>query len=316
MLQDFGLKVVNDVDAILSYWDRDLRCRFANAAYKVWFGKDHEEIIGLTMEEILGSAIFESIQPHARAALEGCPQVFERCRTFPDGRVRYSLASYYPDIQNGVVQGFSVHVSDVTRLKELEFALNRAKEKAESLATHDFLTGLPNRLALVDRLENAFARVKRDGRLFGIIAIDVDGFKSVNDNHGHIVGDHVLIQIASRMKRSIRGTDTVVRLGGDEFLFLVDDVDSPEGVSIALNRLVDAVCQPMQLGTIRLTPSLSCGIAIFPRDGSDEIDLMAKADAALYRAKRQGKNCSVFAQPEEVLSPHTTVSSAQPHPAP
>jgi len=300
MLQDFGLKVVNDVNAILSYWDRDLRCRFANAAYKVWFGKDHEEILGLTMAEVLSEPIFALVQAHARAALEGQPQVFELSRTFPDGRVRYSLASYYPDIQNGVVQGFSVHVSDVTRLKQLELALNLAKERAEALATHDFLTGLPNRLALADRIQTAFARVKRDGRLFGVVAIDIDGFKSIKDTHGHLVGDHVLIQIAARMKSAIRGTDTVTRLGGDEFLFLVDDVDSADGVRTALHRLLEAVCQPMQLGRIRITPSLSCGIAIFPRDGTDEPELMAKADAALYRAKRQGKNCSVFAQPREM----------------
>lgn len=295
MPRDIAMKVVNNVDALLGYWDRTLHLRFANAAYRDWFERPHQELIGIYMPDLLGP-LFPANLTRIRAALDGHLQEFEQAIPLRDGSIRQTLCSYHPDIEDGVVHGFSVQAIDITRLKELEFQLQQAKEHAEALATHDFLTGLPNRVPLMDRLHSALARVKRDNRLFGVIAMDIDGFKAINDTHGHHIGDCVLVEIANRMKSSIRSTDTVTRLGGDEFIFLIDDVDSVEGVCIALHRLLDAVCRPLTFGKMRLTPSLSCGIAIFPNDGCDPHDLLTQSDAALYKAKRQGKNCSVFAE--------------------
>jgi len=294
-LIDIAMKVVDNVDVMLGYWDRDLRCQFANAAYQVWFGRSRQELLGSSIQDLLGP-LYELNRPYIQAALEGKVQVFERAIPLPDGSVRHSLASYYPDVVGGTVCGFTVQVTDVTRLKHLEIELQEAKKRAELMAAHDFLTGLPNRVLLMDRIAIAMARVRRAGGLFGIIAIDMDGFKPINDTYGHDRGDDVLREIAGRMKAAIRSTDTIARLGGDEFILLVNDVATLEDLRSAIQHFLGAVCQPMQVAAVSMTPSLSCGVAVFPTNGTQEKELMTKADVALYAAKKQGKNRFVFSE--------------------
>jgi diguanylate cyclase (GGDEF)-like protein/PAS domain S-box-containing protein len=291
---DIAMKVIDHVDAMLGYWDRDLRCRFVNAAYPAWFGRSREEILHMSKKELLGP-LFESHLPHIMGVLNGEVQVFERDITLPDGSLRHCLVSYYPDILNGVVQGFSVQAADVTRMKNLELELQEANRQAELLATHDFLTGLPNRVLLMDRISSAMTRAERAGGVVGVVAIDIDGFKAVNDNYGHEVGDGVLKKIAHRMTTAIRATDTVTRLGGDEFLFLATEAKGVEGLESAIVRLQRAVHQPLEFREITLTPSISCGVAVFPCHGMSATELLASADSALYQAKRRGKSCFVFA---------------------
>ncbi|HZQ95905.1 MAG TPA: GGDEF domain-containing protein [Candidatus Sulfotelmatobacter sp.] len=295
LINNIAIKVVDNVDVMLGYWDRNLKCQFANAAYQVWFGKSRRDLLGSSIQDLLGP-LYEMNLPYILAALEGKAQVFERTIPLPDGSTRHSLASYYPDIVNGEVCGFTVQVTDVTRLKRLELELQEAKNRAELMATHDFLTGLPNRVLLMDRIAIATARVRRAGGMFGIIAIDMDGFKPINDTYGHEAGDRVLREVAIRMKDAIRSTDTISRLGGDEFIFLVNDVGTIQGLTLAIQHFLDAVCRPVQLGAASVTPTLSCGVAVYPDHGSNEKELMAKADAALYDAKKRGKNCFVFCQ--------------------
>jgi diguanylate cyclase (GGDEF)-like protein/PAS domain S-box-containing protein len=291
---DIARKVIDNVDAMMGYWDRDLRCRFVNAAYQVWFGRSREEILHRSKQELMGP-IFDADLPHIQAALNGEVQVFERDITLPDGSIRHTLTAYYPDIVDGVVQGFSVQVTDVSRMKRLEIELQNAKRQAEMLATHDFLTGLPNRVLLMDRISAATTHAERAGGVVGVIAIDVDGFKDVNDSYGHEVGDCVLKKIAVRMKEAIRATDTVTRLGGDEFIFLATEAEGVAGLESAIIRLQRAVHQPLECLGITLSPSISCGIAVFPAQGAGATELLLSADAALYKAKRQGKGCFVFA---------------------
>jgi diguanylate cyclase (GGDEF)-like protein/PAS domain S-box-containing protein len=291
---DIAMKVIDHVDAMLGYWDRNLRCRFVNAAYQVCFGRSREEILGISKRDLLGP-LFDAHLPRILGVLNGEVQVFERDITLPDGSIRHTLTSYYPDVLNGVVQGFSVQGADVTRMKNLEIELLAAKRQAELLATHDFLTGLPNRVLLMDRISTAMSRAERVGGLVGVVAIDIDGFKAVNDSYGHEVGDCVLKKIANRMKGAIRATDTVTRLGGDEFLFLATEAKGMEGVESAIIRLQNAVHQPLEAQQIMLTPTISCGVAVFPSHGLSATELLASADSALYQAKRQGKSRFVFA---------------------
>ncbi|MBB6144182.1 diguanylate cyclase (GGDEF)-like protein/PAS domain S-box-containing protein [Silvibacterium bohemicum] len=291
---DIAMKVIDRVDTMLGYWDRNLRCRFVNAAYPAWFGRTREEILKMTKKELLGP-FFELEWPYISGVLSGQPQVFERDFTLPDGSIRHTIASYYPDIANGIVQGFSVQVTDVTPLKRLEIELQAAKKQAEMLATHDFLTGLPNRVLLMDRISAAMMRAEREGGVVGLVAIDIDEFKNVNDSYGHEAGDFVLKSIANRMKEAIRATDTVTRLGGDEFLLLAADAEGVPGIESAIARVQRAVNQPLEYNGIALTPSISCGAAIFPSNGKNPNELLVSADAALYQAKRQGKSCLVLA---------------------
>ena len=279
---------------MLGYWDRNLRCQFANAAYQTWFGRTREEVIGIEMKELLGP-LFELNLPHIQGALRGQVQVFEREIPLPDGTFRQSLAAYYPDIVNGEVVGFSVQVADVSRLKELERQLTAAKLEAEKLATHDFLTGLPNRVRLADTVSSAIARARRSGGFCGIALIDFDRFKEINDTLGHEAGDAFLREAASRMKHALRSTDTVIRLGGDEFILVVSDLENQDDLNTAVERVVEEISQPWEFREAMLKPSASCGVAAYPAQGESLETLMQAADEAMYMAKGQGKSRIVFA---------------------
>jgi diguanylate cyclase (GGDEF)-like protein/PAS domain S-box-containing protein len=290
-----ALTVVSGIDAMLGYWDKDLRCRFANSAYQTWFGRSPNDLRGLPMQELLGP-LFELNLPYIRSALQGEVQVFERAIPLPDGTVRHTIASYYPDVSNRTVNGFSAHVTDVTRMKKLELELTAAREQAEHQATHDYLTGLPNRVLLTDRIAAAVTRAKMTGGLAAVVAIDFDGFKMVNDRYGHDMGDHVLKEIGRRMQRATRATDTVTRLGGDEFIFLASELNACDDLQRAVNRLRLTVGQPIIHQRAKFQPSFCCGIAVYPWHGSSPIELLALADRALYVAKRKGPGKIAYAR--------------------
>jgi PAS domain S-box-containing protein len=138
-----ALRVVNHISAMVAYWDRDQRCVFSNDAYREWFGKSPEEMVGMRVDELLGPRLYALNRPYILAALKGETQVFERRIPLPGGGFRDSIATYSPDIVNGEVIGFSVHVADVTLLREREAELERAlREKEQMLAEVDELTGL------------------------------------------------------------------------------------------------------------------------------------------------------------------------------
>ncbi len=290
-----ALKIVAHVDGLLAYWDRNERCRFANAAYQTWFGKTPQQVIGHTLRDLLGP-LYESNRPEIDAALRGEVQIFEREYQMPDGSLRQCLASYYPDIVDGEVAGFCVQVTDVTRLKELERQLTQAKLDAENLATHDFLTGLPNRVLLKDTIDAALHRARRSGGFSGVASIDIDSFKTINDTYGHEVGDHVLVEIATRLRSVLRATDTVLRLGGDEFIVVISDLQTREHLHQAFVRLIESAIHPIREGEHHLQPSFSCGVAVFPGGGSTVEDLLRCADACMYEAKRAGKDRIVFSR--------------------
>ena len=287
--------VVSGIDAMLGYWDKNQRCRFANAAYRTWFGSSPKDMLGIPIHELLGP-IYELNLPHIRSALQGELQVFERAISLPDGSVRHTIASYYPDISNGAVNGFSAHVTDVTRIKQMELELVAAREQAERLATHDYLTGLPNRVQLTDRIQSAVTRAKMMGGLAAVVAIDLDGFKMINDRYGHELGDLALVELAQRMQRAIRPLDSVTRLGGDEFVYVASDLNACDDLHRAVNRIRMTVFQRLNLRKAVLHPTFCCGIAVYPWHGASPIELMARADRALYVAKRNGQGELAYAR--------------------
>jgi len=183
-------------------------------------------------------------------------------------------------------------------LQRLNDELVAAKAKAESLATHDFLTGLPNRVLMEDRLTQAIALVRRRGTLAAVMTLDLDGFKDVNDTYGHGAGDLLLVEIAARLKASVREFDTVIRLGGDEFLILSPDVDSREQAERMGERLLEAVRQEARLPQATVRVSCSLGIALYPEDGTQPEELIVHSDRALYAAKRNGKARYAFFEDE------------------
>lgn len=158
-------------------------------------------------------------------------------------------------------------------------------------ALHDPLTGLANRALLLDRLEHAAQRLQWEPRRrFGVLLLDLDGFKAVNDTHGHIAGDSLLKELADRMQAAVRPADTVARLGGDEFAVLVDSFVAPLAVETLARRLRAAAAEPVQIGALRVGVSASIGAVISQSKPKDLSELLQHADAAMYRAKAQGGN--------------------------
>lgn len=175
-----------------------------------------------------------------------------------------------------------------------------AQSRIERLAHFDMLTGLPNRALLIDRLNQESARAKRGARPFAVLMFDLDGFKKVNDTWGHAAGDQLLRQVATRARACVRASDTVGRLGGDEFLALLPET-TLDGAREVAEKLRMALREPYDLGKGTIaTVGASVGIAVFPQHGTDAEDLQRAADAALYHSKREGKNrISVARTPRE-----------------
>ena len=168
--------------------------------------------------------------------------------------------------------------------------LEAANKQLRHIASHDALTGLPNRVLLDDRLSQAVAHAESDGHSFAVAMFDLDRFKVVNDSLGHRAGDALIKEVSHRLAGIARSTDTVGRLGGDEFLFIMDRLAKREDAELIAKRAVRALQDPIRLDGVDLHTSASIGIALFPADGKTAEALIANADAAMYCAKQRGRN--------------------------
>lgn len=173
--------------------------------------------------------------------------------------------------------------SDITLLKQHE-------KQLELIAHYDALTGIPNRVLLGDRMHQALAQTRREHKLLAVCYLDLDGFKPINDSHGHDAGDRVLIEIAGRIGCSLRGGDTVARLGGDEFVILLMGIDNIDACNLSLDRLLQSIGQPIIVKGLSFRVTASIGVALYPLDDEDPDTLLRHADQAMYLAKQQGKN--------------------------
>ncbi len=173
----------------------------------------------------------------------------------------------------------------------------QAEAQIAHLAHYDPLTGLANRALFGKDIERVLARAQRQGRQFALLCLDLDRFKAVNDSYGHIAGDQLLIEVASRLKKCVRKNDVVARMGGDEFAIL-QDIDRPEDAQNLAARVVEAMKMPFLLANTAVEIGASVGIVISPADGLDAHNLLSRADLAMYRVKSQGRNGWCFYQPE------------------
>jgi two-component system, cell cycle response regulator len=181
-----------------------------------------------------------------------------------------------------------------TLLRSLRFARERKRSdlRLRRLAHYDPLTGLANRSSFTNAATQAVARAGRQKQMLAVMMIDLDGFKQINDTMGHEAGDQILQEVGVRMRCAFREYDVVARFGGDEFAVMVTDVESIESLSAMVQRLLASLAQPIGSRESRVTASV--GIALFPSAGRSTLRLLRSADMAMYRAKRNGRNCSVF----------------------
>ena len=198
----------------------------------------------------------------------------------------------------GTTQHYVALFTDITVMKEQQ-------QRLEHIAHYDALTNLPNRVLLADRLQQAMLQSQRRGKTLAVAYLDLDGFKQVNDRHGHGVGDEMLVLLAQNIKAALREGDTLARIGGDEFVVVLADLDSAADCEPVISRLLQAAAQPVAVGEALLQVSASIGITLYPQDGADADLLLRHADQAMYIAKDAGKNRSHFFDVDSAVAVQT-----------
>jgi diguanylate cyclase (GGDEF)-like protein len=205
--------------------------------------------------------------------------------------ITVSIVAFALLIITSIFLFYDAHVQTTRRYTR---KLQQANARLRHVATHDALTGLPNRLLFADRLKQAIARAERDPQRFALMMVDLDHFKDVNDSLGHAAGDSLLTETARRLKGLIRETDTLARLGGDEFVLLVNGISDADDAETVVSKVLERIGKPFSLSDRDLHSYLSIGISIFPDDGMDGETLLKRADKAMYHAKRIGGNTFQF----------------------
>jgi diguanylate cyclase (GGDEF)-like protein len=186
------------------------------------------------------------------------------------------------------------------RVEQQTQVIRRSEERLRHMAEHDALTNLPNRTLLNDRLQMALERVRRFNSVLAVLMVDLDRFKEVNDSLGHLAGDQLLCWVAERLITLERKTDTVARIGGDEFIVLLEDLHSPEEAEPIALKIVSCLSAPFDPGNHQISISVSVGVCTYPNNDIHADDLLQNADAAMYQAKAQGRNGFSIFKPEMV----------------
>lgn len=257
---------------------RDNRILEANARFRDMLGREAAEIIGHDPEALLAAADGQPIALVRDKPIEAAPRNGEEDRVFEVA------------VQEIEYRGRASQVLAVRDLTETRLAHRRIAY----LARHDGLTGLPNRSLLQERLEHTLALCERTLEPLALLALDLDRFKAVNDIFGHAAGDQVLQTVAQILRRCVRGSDTVARVGGDEFIILQVGASQPDGAHALAHRILECFREEMNPAQDPTAVGVSIGVAVYPQDGSTAASLHTAADTALYRAKSLGRNMVVF----------------------
>lgn len=273
-------------DAIMI--ERDEKIIFVNHGTLTLLGAPNAEqvrampflqMVPVGWRERMQEKMNEMLLPHHEShSFEGKMMRFDG--TVIDVEIRRAAFRY------GGEQAIQTVIHDITRHKDYEAQLRRQ-------ALHDALTGLPNRLLLMDRMENAIAHANRCGSSFYVLFFDLDRFKYVNDTLGHDAGDELLKIITERMSECARKGDTLARLGGDEFVLMLEEIDDEQVIAPLVARIMGRVGEPVVLGEQEVSVTCSIGISVYPQDATDTFTLLKYADTAMYHAKEKGRNAAV-----------------------
>ena len=277
--------VFDIMDEAVMVTDPDQRVVKVNPAFSAITGYAPDEVIGKN-QDLLFSGIHSPafhIKMMETLAMTGSWQGEVRnCRKNGEGYVEWLSLKRVYDEQGHLTHCVAVF-SDITERKATE-------EHMRHLAHYDLLTDLPNRSLFTDRLRQALARAKRDKAHLAMMFIDLDQFKLINDTHGHDVGDLLLGRTAESLLDCLRETDTAARIGGDEFVVLLPNIEDGQDALVIAEKILQAISQPFEVADKILPISASIGVAVYPEHGDDEKQLLINADIAMYQAKKSGRN--------------------------
>ncbi|MBB3331657.1 diguanylate cyclase (GGDEF)-like protein/PAS domain S-box-containing protein [Halomonas campaniensis] len=257
--------------------DRDNQIVFVSDACEALLGYRADELTGTTITNYMHPDDLAASLASITRVMKGQPHVDFRNRYLrKDGGIVHILWSARWYEEEGVRIGVA---RDVT-------ALRQAEDELRYLAHHDALTGLTNRSLFYDRLDSALHAAHRHQSGLALLFLDLDDFKLINDAHGHAVGDRVICSVARRLEGCVRETDTVARMGGDEFTVLLTDIHSTDAVSRKVEQILAVLSEPLGGALDGIAPSCSIGVACYPADGEDADTLLSHADGDMYRIKR------------------------------
>jgi PAS domain S-box/diguanylate cyclase (GGDEF) domain len=291
----FEALMENTADSI---YFKDRQCRLLRVSRKMAQDlgfSDPAELIGKTDIDLFGEVFGQGTRLDDLRVMETNRPIIGliESRKLDNGQTNWTLASKLPlRDESGAVIGLVGITREINEMRETEAAL-------QHLATHDTLTDLPNRFLMIDRLGQLLARAERSGTAFAVLYLDIDHFKDVNDSHGHELGDLLLQAVAKRLTKSLRQGDTVARIGGDEFVIILETVREIRAADAVGLKVQRALAKSFTLQRHRVKATVSIGISFYPENGGDVDTLLRAADYAMYLAKREGGNRHVTCLPRE-----------------
>ncbi|MFC1684890.1 diguanylate cyclase domain-containing protein [Pseudomonadota bacterium] len=264
--------------------DCSLNILFINPSAQRLLGWTHTEAVESPLDNVVQEFAEPATANFSRTVMNSLSHLHDETRFIQrDGStlpVSYAITQLY---EEGEITGYIITFKDISERK-------RHEEQIKHMAYHDTLTNLPNRRLFTDRLKLELSRAKRDQSPLGIMFLDLDGFKNINDTLGHDTGDEVLQVVSQRIQSTVRECDTVARLGGDEFILLLAGLENKDCASSVATKIIESLKQPIHSNGAELFINTSIGISIYPLDGDCGDSLIAKADCAMYRVKNSGRD--------------------------
>ncbi|MFN0153549.1 MAG: putative bifunctional diguanylate cyclase/phosphodiesterase [Gaiella sp.] len=286
----FRTLVQNSKD-LIAVIEADLEIRYVTPSVEAMLGYAPDDLIGTSLAELLHVDEAPALIQRFRDEVRQIGSVGAEFRLRHADHTWRAVEGVMSDLTDDPsVLGIVLTAHDITDRRRLE-------ERLTHQAFHDALTGLPNRALLADRLAHAIERAKRTGADVAVLFLDVDDFKTINDSLGHAAGDELLVELATRLQGCLRSADTAARLGGDEFALLLEDSLGVDGATVVADRVLEAIAQPMLLGSSEVLPRASVGI-VFAAPGQTAGELLRNADVAMYQAKQSGGHRYELFQPE------------------
>jgi diguanylate cyclase (GGDEF)-like protein/PAS domain S-box-containing protein len=276
--------------------DRDGRVVFCNRCAHDLSGYSAEDLaVGLQLSQFFAVEEGDRLQEVFQQIMTGQRLVNSQFTVRKkDGSTLPALVSVDAMASQGEIIGIRGSIVDISDRVQTEETLRQNEARLNYLAFHDTLTDLPNRTLFQDRLEHALARARRFGSQLALLIIDLDRFKNFNDSLGHDMGDQVLWKAACQLRNGLREVDTLARIGGDEFVIVMENVASQADVITVAKKVLSLLVQPISLREHQLFLTASVGISLYPQNGEDVSSLMRKADRAMHQAKNKGGDCFSF----------------------